>query len=188
MASRRARYHYGVCVDEIFDEKEHNPKSRYTDDMDECHRAADQMRYFLEKGDEVKANESVCNVTLEFACKADEIPEDIIVTLYATEQIPAPKEWSPSIGRLCELVINVADLPKKCLEAFRTQEAVHETHLRRRNLSRVWSDLFQLCCWEVQDACGGQFQPARLGGSGRGRLWYPCGRVRFKGRKEWSVR
>ncbi|TKX25123.1 hypothetical protein C1H76_2615 [Elsinoe australis] len=118
VASRRARYHYGVCVDEIFDEKEHNPESRYTDDMDECDRAADQMRYFLEKGDEVKANESVCNVTLEFACKADEMPEDITVTLYATEQMPAPKEWSPAIGRLCEVVINVADLPKNAWKPF----------------------------------------------------------------------
>ncbi|PSK40234.1 hypothetical protein B9Z65_8174 [Elsinoe australis] len=55
---------------------------------------------------------------LEVACKADEIPEDIIVTLYATEQMPAPKEWSPSIGRLCELVINVADLSKSAWKPF----------------------------------------------------------------------
>ncbi|KAK3488063.1 uncharacterized protein B0T23DRAFT_447115 [Neurospora hispaniola] len=115
--TRVARASYGICWNEPWDTRRHDPEDKYWCEIDQQYFARGQMAWLLKEGDDISAQEPTSlRVKQTFDRNGPlKTPED--EEIFETNIFPPPTRWDPDvIKQLCsikwETVIDPSTLPK----------------------------------------------------------------------------
>ncbi|PNS16894.1 Heat shock protein 12B [Sphaceloma murrayae] len=111
VASRKARHHYGVVFDDVFNPSKHPESCKKWDGFAETWRAADQMYWLINKGDTIKTGAVVRN-PYERYWFYDDVVDEISEKLYICEDDEAPTKLN---DRVKHLVTVSVDSPERVI-------------------------------------------------------------------------
>lgn len=126
--NRKSRRHYGVTCDPKFDPLVHPASCRYWDQYTEIHRARDQMRWYIKKGDTVSSTEPV---TFPFGSSHAARRNGTTMTheLIVCDEDVAPTAYDASTRVVCKMLVNLESVPRHLWSQRRTSTGLQYNRL-----------------------------------------------------------
>jgi len=105
--SRVSRFSYGIAGSPVFDKNLHDNRDRYFDKFYDCHRARNQMDWYVTKGQDI----SVLNpVSVKYSHPHDTpLANDAFnfEIMFCEEEEPPKRAAEPSVTALCDISCNL---------------------------------------------------------------------------------
>lgn len=113
--TRKARRHYGITCNQVWDTNKHSLKNKYWDGKEQIFRAKNQLDWHINQGDDLPTDQPVL---LPFYCTwfyHEGFPESITVNIIVSDATEAPEEYEQSRETrvLCKLEVDLDSVPRR---------------------------------------------------------------------------